>query len=153
MKKFTVVEIMILSLVCVGVTGIAFKMNLPEISSKSVHQASRISGTENAHETKATITPYDFVNHPHPTARDSAAIRIITQVAQMGKIYMDGDFVVVELTYYLFPNDINKRLQFVRAFCDADAQLHHQLRHIFMYNPGDSLVGKCDPYNGVKLAE
>ncbi len=69
----------------------------------------------------------------------------------LAKVYEEGGHLVVEFANYLFPENINKRLDFVRAVADADCVLKRNPRSIFFYNPGNKLIAKADKVNGVRL--
>ena len=67
--------------------------------------------------------------------------------------YEEGDHLVVEFREYLFPNDINKRLKFVRAVADADCIIKGKARTIFYYNPSGKQFAQADKLNGIRLKE
>jgi hypothetical protein len=80
-----------------------------------------------------------------------SAKKIMENTRALAKVYEDGGMLVVEFNNYLFPGDINKRLNFVRSVADADAILTGSPRSIYFYNPGNKKIAQADRVNGVQL--
>lgn len=79
------------------------------------------------------------------------AQKVMKNVRQLANVYEEGGHLVVEFHEYLFPYDINKRLQFVRAVADADCVITGKPRLIFYYNPDGKQIAQADPINGIRL--
>jgi hypothetical protein len=86
------------------------------------------------------------------TRMDSAQT-VMKNVRQLANVYEEGGHLVVEFHEYLFPYDINKRLQFVRAVADADCIITGKPRLIFYYNPDGKQIAQADPMNGIRLKD
>lgn len=86
------------------------------------------------------------------TKMDSAQ-KVMKSVRQMANVYEEGGHLVVEFHEYLFPYDINKRLQFVRAVADADCVITGKPRLIFYYNPDGRQIAQASPTNGIRLKD
>ena len=84
-------------------------------------------------------------------AQIKTANKIMQTTKQMANVFEEDGRLVIEFQEYLFPYDINKRLNFVRAIADADVILHGSARSIFYYNPGGKQIAKADTLNGVRL--
>lgn len=82
-----------------------------------------------------------------------SAQEVIANVRQLANVVEEGDHLVVEFKEYLFPYDINKRLQFVRAIADADCIITGKPRLIFFYNPDKRQIAQADTINGVSLTD
>jgi len=80
-----------------------------------------------------------------------SAKQVISTLITLAKVREEGEHLVVEFTNYLYPEDINKRLDFVRTIADADCVLNEKPRTIYFYNPGNILLAKADKINGVRL--
>lgn len=98
-----------------------------------------------ANQPNANIAPSD--------PRMGSAQKIMEDVRHLANVYEEGSHLVVEFNTYLFPNDINKRLAFVRAVADADSIIQGKARSIFFYNPGGKKIAKADTSNGVRLTD
>jgi len=83
--------------------------------------------------------------------RTESAKKVMKNVRQLANVFEESGHLVVEFHEYLFPYDINKRLQFVRAVADADCVLTGKPRLIFYYNPDGKQIAQADPSNGIKL--
>lgn len=86
------------------------------------------------------------------TKMDSAQ-KVMKSVRQLANVYEEGGHLVVEFHEYLFPYDINKRLQFVRAVADADCVITGKPRLIFYYNPDGRQIAQASPINGIRLKD
>lgn len=83
----------------------------------------------------------------------ASAQEVMKNVRQLANVYEKGGHLVVEFHEYLFPYDINKRLQFVRAVADADCVIKGKPRLIFFYNPDGRQIAQADPTNGIRLKD
>jgi hypothetical protein len=85
--------------------------------------------------------------------KDDAATTVMDNLKHIANVFEEGGHLVVEFIQYPYPNDINKRLQLIRAVADADATLTEKARLIYFYNPDGKQMGKAHPYSGIKLTE
>lgn len=98
-----------------------------------------------------TTKSESFVAPRYTEEQTRAAQNIMINVRTLAKVYEEGDHMVVEFRDYLFPNDKNKRLQFVRSIADADCVITGKTRSIFFYDPGNKQIAKADRVNGIYL--
>lgn len=78
---------------------------------------------------------------------------IMANARKSAKIYEDGGNLVVECYEYIFPYDINSRLKWVRAVCDADATIKGGPRSFFFYDPSGKKFAQADTLRGIRLIE
>jgi hypothetical protein len=78
---------------------------------------------------------------------------IMENVRQLANVFEEGDHLVVKFQHYLFPDDINKRLDFVSAVANADCILVGKPRLIFYYNPDGKQIAQADSLNGIRLKD
>jgi predicted SnoaL-like aldol condensation-catalyzing enzyme len=91
------------------------------------------------------------IHHGSAGTKMDFAQKVMKNVRQLANVYEEGEHLVVEFHEYLFPYDINKRLQFVRAVADADCVITGKPRLIFYYNPDGKQIAQADPINGIRL--
>jgi len=89
----------------------------------------------------------------YPPEQVKSAKKIMENVRALANVFEEGGHLVVEFHQYLYPEDINKRLTFIRAVADADCVLTGSARSIFFYNPGNVQIAKADSLNGVRLGK
>lgn len=78
---------------------------------------------------------------------------IMANAQKSAKIYEEGGSLVVECNEYIFPYDINSRLKWVRAVCDADATIKGGPRSIFFYDPSGKKFAQADTLRGIRLTD
>jgi len=78
---------------------------------------------------------------------------IMANAKKSAKIYEDGDNLVVECNEYIFPYEINSRLKWVQAVCDADATIRGGPRSIFFYDPSGKKFAQADTLRGIRLTD
>jgi hypothetical protein len=98
-----------------------------------------------------TSRPESIVAPRYTEEQTRSAQNIMINVRTLADVYEEGDHLVVEFRDYLFPNDKNQRLRFVRAIADADCVITGKTRSIFFYGPGNKQIAKADKLNGVYL--
>ncbi len=109
------------------------------------------TGTSNTARVVADSSPAP--DKKYTASQIESASTVMENVRQLANVYEDGPMLVVEFNDYLYPHDVNKRLQFVRAVADADAVLQGKARSIYFYEPGNKKFAKADTYNGVRLED
>lgn len=82
-----------------------------------------------------------------------SAEKVMKNLRHLANVYEEGNHLVVEFKEYLFPYDINKRLNFVRTVADSDCVLKGEPRHIYFYNPGGKQMAEASPSSGIRLTE
>jgi sensor histidine kinase regulating citrate/malate metabolism len=87
------------------------------------------------------------------TKQTKSAHKIMENAKHLANIFEESGTLVVEFNQYLFPEDINKRLQFVRAVANADFVITGESRSIYYYNPGGKQIAKADTTNGIRLVD
>lgn len=113
---------------------------------------SKPAQSTNAPASSSNNSPSVSVNK-YSNSQIKSAKSVMENVRNLANVFEDGPMLVVEFNEYLFPYDVNKRLQFVRAVADADAVLQGEARSIFFYNPGNKKFAKADKYKGVRLED
>ena len=93
------------------------------------------------------------IQYGNADTKIDSAQKVMKNVRYLANIYEEGEHLVVEFHEYLFPYDINKRLQFIRAVADADCVINGKARNIFYYNPGGKQFAQADTLKGVRLIE
>ena len=78
---------------------------------------------------------------------------IMDTAKNMANVYEEGDHLVIEFYDYVYPYDVNKRLQFVRAIANADAVICGKSRNIYYYNPGGKKMAQADMLSGIRLID
>lgn len=102
---------------------------------------------------ETVAAPQKNLENNYTGAQKAKAQDIMEQVRRQANVFEEGGNLVVEFHNYLYPNDIDKRLQVVRAVADADCILSGRPRSIFFYNPGNKQIAQADKLNGVRLKE
>ncbi len=88
---------------------------------------------------------------PLQTEKIAAAQKVMSNAKYFCQMHEEGPHLVVEMWIYL--NDPNQRLSFVRNIANADAALQGRSRNIYFYDPSHKKIAQADTLMGVRLVD